>query len=83
MNSTFRADNVRMLISAVRANLGLALLPMCLVDNLLERGEMETLLTSRANDWPDLHIFMPPARSGIGRVRVLVAFLRERLRREV
>lgn len=83
MNSTFRADNVHMLISAVRANLGLALLPMCLVGKLLESGEMETVLTSHANEWPDLHIFMPPARSGIGRVRALVAFLREKLRREI
>lgn len=83
MNSSFRADNGHMLLTAARADLGLALVPMFMVQELLEQGELEAVLPAFPHAWPDLHIFMPPQRAGIARVRALVTFLYQKLDGEV
>lgn len=83
MNSRFRADNGHMLLTAARADLGLALVPMFMVEELLGQGELEAVLPAFPHAWPDLHIFMPPQRAGIARVRALVKFLYQKLDGEV
>ena len=57
--------------------------PMFMVEELLEQGELEVVLPAFAHAWPDLHIFMPPHRAGIARVRALVTFLYQKLDGEV
>lgn len=83
MNSELRTDNGQMLLAAVRAGLGVARLPRFMVEDSLERGELEEVLPDFPHESDDLQIFIPPARTSIARVRALVNFLYEKTDREV
>ncbi|HEY0682781.1 MAG TPA: LysR substrate-binding domain-containing protein [Steroidobacter sp.] len=83
VNSRFHTDNGEMLLTAVRAGLGVGVLPMFMVQKLIERGELEFVLPAFPREGADLHLLMPPARAGIARVRALVNFLSERFEREI
>lgn len=83
MNSRFRTDNGQMLLAAAQAGLGIVLVPMFMVEDLLEQGVLEAVLPAFPHEGGDLQIFMPPARAGIARVRALVSFLYEKFDREI
>ncbi len=75
VSSRIRTDNGQMLLSAARAGLGIVIVPMFMAEALIESSELELVLPSYPHEGGDLHILMPPARAGIGRVRALVNFL--------
>lgn len=79
MNSGFRTSNGQMLLAAARADLGMAVVPKFMVEDLLARGELEAVLPGFPHEGADLRIYMPPARSSTARVRALVNFLYDRL----
>lgn len=82
-NTRFRTDNGQMLLTAARAGLGIVVLPMFMVQQSLEAGDLEFVLPAFPHEGADLHILMPPARAGIARVRALANFLYERFKREI
>ena len=83
MRSRISADNGQMLLSSARAGLGIVLLPMFMVENLVQRGELELVLPEYPHEGADMHIMMPPARAGIARVRALVNFLNDKFEKEI
>jgi DNA-binding transcriptional LysR family regulator len=83
MRSELRTDNGRMILAAVRAGLGVALIPKFMVEDTLTRGELEAVLPAFPLESEDLQIFIPPTRTSIARVRALVNFLYEKTESEV
>jgi DNA-binding transcriptional LysR family regulator len=83
ISTRFRTDNGKMLLATAQAGLGLVLVPLFIVRDLLERGELEVVLPAFPHEGADLHLFMPPARAGVARVRALVNFLSQNVEREI
>ncbi|MDI7774490.1 LysR family transcriptional regulator [Asticcacaulis sp. EMRT-3] len=70
-----RSNNAFMLMEAVRADLGLTLLPIYITGRFVQSGEAEIVLNDY--DWgtTPVHLLMPPGSSPTRRVRMLVDFL--------
>jgi len=75
-----RSNNAYMLMEAVRAGLGLTLLPVYVVGRYVQSGEADIALGDY--DWgvTPVHVLMPPGRAPTRRVRTLIDFLALRFR---
>jgi len=75
-----RSNNAYMLMEAVRAGLGLTLLPVYIVGRYVQSGEIDIVLGNY--DWgvTPVHMLMPPGRAPTRRVRTLIDFLALRFR---
>lgn len=70
-----RSNNGDMLLAAVTAGLGIAMLPTFIAGPALEAGSVEPLLLDHPLEEGALHAVMPPGRATTARVRALVDFL--------
>jgi len=75
-----RSNNAYMLMEAVRAGLGLTVLPIYIVGRYVQSGEADIVLDNY--DWgvTPVHLLMPPGRSPTRRLRTLSDFLALRFR---
>ena len=76
-----RTDNGEAILPALRAGLGVAVLPGFIVDEDLAAGTLETVLPEWAAGASSLHLITPPGTLRPARVEVLIDFLTENLRR--
>lgn len=70
-----RSNNGDMLLAAVEAGRGLAMLPSFIAARSIEAGRAEVLLRDYPVEEGALHAVMPPGRAVTARVRALVDFL--------
>jgi len=75
VSPVLRSNNGDMLLAAVTAGLGIAMLPTFIAGPALETGAVEPLLLDYPLDEGALHAVMPPGRATTARVRALVDFL--------
>jgi len=73
-----RSNNGEMLLAAVEAGLGLAMMPSFIAAPALERRAVEPVLLDYPAEEGALHAVMPPGRAVTARVRALVDFLVDR-----
>ena len=76
-----RADNGEAMLPALRAGLGVAILPGFIVDEDIAAGRLEAVLPEWSTGSSALHLITPPGTLRPARVEVLIEFLTERLRR--
>lgn len=76
-----RADNGEAMLPALRAGLGVAVLPGFIVDDDLAAGTIEAVLPEWSAGSSALHLLTPPGTLRPARVEVLMDFLTETLRR--
>ena len=76
-----RADNGEAMLPALRAGLGVAVLPGFIVDDDLAAGTLEAVLPEWSAGSSALHLLTPPGTLRPARVEVLIDFLTENLRR--
>lgn len=74
-----RSDNSLLLVEALRAGLGVGLVPELLVQRALADGELEAGLSGWGVEPRTLHAVVASRHDMPARVRALIAFLRERL----
>lgn len=79
VSGNFRCDNGDIIVSAVEAGTGLAILPVWMVNDALKTGKMvEVMPTCKPPPLP-IHAVYPKSRHTPLKVRVLVDFLQERM----
>lgn len=79
VSGNFRCDNGDLIVSAVEAGTGLAILPVWMVNDALKTGKMiEVMPTCKPPPLP-IHAVYPKSRHTPLKVRVLVDFLQERM----
>ena len=76
-----RTDNGEAILPALRAGLGVAVLPGFIVDDDLAAGTLEAVLPDWSTGSAALHLITPPGTLRPARVEVLIDFLTESLRR--
>jgi DNA-binding transcriptional LysR family regulator len=76
-----RADNGEAMLPALRAGLGIAVLPGFIVDGDLAAGKLEAVLPEWSIGASALHLLTPPGTLRPARVEALIDFLTDRLRR--
>ena len=76
-----RTDNGEAILPALRAGLGVAVLPGFIVDEELAAGRLEAVLPEWSTGSSALHLITPPGTLRPARVEVLIDFLTENLRR--
>ncbi|MFN3511691.1 MAG: LysR family transcriptional regulator [Phenylobacterium sp.] len=79
VSGAMRVNNAEVLGPALRAGLGLALLPEFICWRDLESGALEAVMCGWRPPQPDLHVVSPPGRLRPARVTVLADFLVRRL----
>ena len=86
LEGRFRANNSEALLSAVKSDIGLALLPDWLVNEDIEKGAVVSVL----NDYvvnpnqmqPAIHLFYPENRRPMKKIRAFVDFVKKSLANE-
>ncbi|MBB4631288.1 LysR family transcriptional regulator [Sphingosinicella soli] len=73
-----RANSGEMLLTAVEAGLGIAMLPAFIASPAITRGSVVIVLDEWTRSETGLYAVMPPGRSATARVRALVEFLAAR-----
>lgn len=81
VDGPIRTDNGEAIIPALRAGLGIAILPGFIVDEELAAGRLEAVLTDWSTGSAALHLITPPGTLRPARVEALIEFLTDRLRR--
>jgi len=76
-----RTDSGDAMMPALRAGLGLAVLPDFIVDEDLAAGRLEAVLTDWTMRPTALHLLTPPSTRRPARVEALIDFVAERLKR--
>lgn len=76
-----RSNNGDALLPALRAGLGIGMLPGFIVDGDLAKGTLEAILTDWQTPPVALHLLTPPGNLRPARVEALIAFMTERFRR--
>lgn len=76
-----RTDNGEAMLPALRAGLGVAVLPGFIVDQDIAAGRLEAVLAEWSAGAAGLHLVTPPGTLRPARVETLIAFLSDRLRR--
>jgi DNA-binding transcriptional LysR family regulator len=76
-----RTDNGEAILPALRAGLGIAVLPGFIVDEDLAAGRLEAVLPEWSAGGAALHLLTPPGTLRPARVEVLIDYLTENLRR--
>ncbi len=77
-----RSNNDSVIVAALHAGQGIALLPTFCIANELRSGQLQTILPGWELPSMVMHALMPPARAGTAKVRAFVDFLVERFARE-
>lgn len=81
VDGPIRTDNGEAMLPALRAGLGVAVLPDFIVGEELAAGRLEAVLPEWSPGASGLHLITPPGTLRPARVEVLMEFLTERLRR--
>jgi len=81
VDGPIRTDNGDAILPALRAGLGVAILPGFIVDEELAAGRLEAVLTDWSTGSAALHLITPPGTLRPARVEVLIEFLTDRLRK--
>jgi DNA-binding transcriptional LysR family regulator len=81
VDGPIRTDNGEAIIPALRAGLGVAILPGFIVDEELAAGRLEAVLSDWSTGSAALHLITPPGTLRPARVEVLIDFLTDRLRK--
>jgi DNA-binding transcriptional LysR family regulator len=81
VSGTFRVDHGLAARAAVAAGRGITPAHLWLVQDLLDAGELETVLDEYDLDAGPVSLLVVPERAGIARVRLLVDFLIEEMRK--
>lgn len=76
-----RTDNGDAMLPALRAGLGVAVLPGFIVDEELAAGRLEAVLTEWTLGASALHLLTPPGTLRPARVEALIDYLSDRLKR--
>jgi DNA-binding transcriptional LysR family regulator len=76
-----RADNGEAMLPALRAGLGVAILPGFIVDEDVAAGRLEAVLPEWSTGSSALHLITPPGTLRPARVETLIEFLTDRLRK--
>jgi DNA-binding transcriptional LysR family regulator len=74
-----RSNNLSTVLAATRAHMGIAILPMYVAREALERGEIVTLLDDYTLPSQEVHAVYPSPKLVSAKVLTLIAFLAERL----
>src|SRR5699024_8115042 len=77
-----RVNNANAMLPALRAGLGMTMLPACLVADDLRSGTVVPMLDDWQAEPADLYIVMPPGRRRPARVNALIEYLVAQLREE-
>ena len=81
VDGPIRADNGEAMLPALRAGLGVAILPGFIVDADIAAGRLETVLADWSIGASALHLITPPGTLRPARVEALIEFLSDRLKR--
>ncbi|RYD59264.1 MAG: LysR family transcriptional regulator [Sphingomonadales bacterium] len=81
IDGPIRTDSGDAMLHALRAGLGVAILPGFIVDEDIALGRLETVLTDWSLSSAALHLITPPGTLRPARVEALIEFLSDRLRR--
>ncbi len=81
MGGTLRVDHGLAARAALAAGRGIAPAHLWLVQDLLDAGELETVLDAYDLDTMPVSLLVVPERAGIARVRLLADFLVEEIRK--
>jgi DNA-binding transcriptional LysR family regulator len=81
VDGPIRADNGEAMLPALRAGMGVAVLPGFIVDGDLAAGTLEAVLPDWAAGSSSLHLITPPGTLRPARVEVLLDYLTENLRK--
>lgn len=81
VDGPIRTDNGDAILPALRAGLGIAILPGFIVDEDIAAGRLETVLADWSTGSAALHLITPPGTLRPARVEALIEFLTDRLRR--
>ena len=81
VDGPIRTDNGDAILPALRAGLGVAILPGFIIDEELAAGRLEAVLTDWSTGSAALHLITPPGTLRPARVEALIEFLTDRLRK--
>lgn len=81
VDGPIRTDNGEAMLPALRAGLGVAVLPGFIVDEDLAAGRLEAVLPEWSAGASGLHLITPPGTLRPARVEALIEFLSDRLKR--
>lgn len=81
MGGTLRVDNGLAARAALAAGRGIAPAHLWLIQDLLDAGQLETVLDEYDLDTVPVSLLVVPERAGIARVRLLVDFLVDQIRK--
>ncbi|MES2987966.1 MAG: LysR family transcriptional regulator [Pseudomonadota bacterium] len=81
VDGPLRTDNGEAMLPALRAGLGIAILPGFIVDEDIAAGRLETVLPEWLSGATGLHLVTPPGTLRPARVETLMEFLSDRLKR--
>jgi len=82
VNGPLKSNNLSILLSAARAGMGVAILPMYLASDALRSGELRVLLADRHLPKQEINVVFPSPRFVPPKVLALIAFLQQRFRGE-
>lgn len=81
VDGPIRTDSGDAMLPALRAGIGVAILPGFIVDEDLAAGRLEAVLTEWSIGASALHLITPPGTLRPARVEVLIEYLSDRLKR--
>jgi DNA-binding transcriptional LysR family regulator len=82
VNGPLKSNNLSILLSAARAGMGVAILPMYLAADPLRSGELRILLADHVLPKQEINVVFPSPRFVPAKVLALIAFLQQHFRGE-